>query len=85
MGGGGGRAITVMLRCDLLREVRARKKDQRPAPEEVWRHVSMLSALHLAEHPFPLPTLAEVLAEVRPDDAQIKEVERSVASVASVA
>ena len=56
--------ITVMLRSDLFRELRARKKDACPWPSELFRIVNNETARHLAEVPFPLPNIAAVLAEV---------------------
>jgi len=56
--------ITVMLRSDLFRQVRARKKDACPGPPELFRIVNNETARHLAEVPFPLPDIAAVLAEV---------------------
>jgi len=55
--------ITVMLRSDLFRQARARKKDSCPGPLELFRIVNNETARHLAEVPYPLPELGDVLAE----------------------
>ena len=56
--------ITVMLRSDLFRQVRARNVNECPGPHELFRIVNNETARHLAEVPFPLPDIAAVLAEV---------------------
>ena len=55
--------IMVMLRSDLFREIRARRINACPGPHELFRLVNRDTARHLAEVPFPLPVLADVLAE----------------------
>ena len=56
--------IAVMLRSDLFRQARGRNKDSRLGPPELFRIVNNETARHLAEVPFPMPELADVLAEV---------------------
>ena len=55
--------MMVMLRSDLFRDSRARMINSCPGPHELFRVVNRETARHLAEVPFPLPDLAEVLAE----------------------
>ena len=55
--------ITVMLRSDVFRAARARKKNATPGPKELFRIVNTETAKHLAEESFTLPTLSAVLAE----------------------
>ena len=55
--------IAVMLRSDLFREVRSRKKNAIPGPQELFRLVNTVTARHIAEVPFRLPDLAAVIAE----------------------
>ena len=57
--------IAVMLRCDVFRAARARKKNCTPGPAEVFRIVNDEVAKHLAEQALSLPDLAGVLAEAR--------------------
>ena len=54
---------TVMLRSDLYREVRTRKKHACLGSPELFRIVNNETARHLAEVPLPLPDIAAVLAE----------------------
>ena len=58
-------SIAVMLRTDVFREVRARKKDAVPGPRELFRIVNAETAKQLAEAPLYLPDLGAVLAEAR--------------------
>ena len=55
--------ITVMLRSDLFREIRARRINACPGPRELFRVVNLETARHLAEVPFPLPDIAAIIAE----------------------
>ena len=55
--------IAVMFRSDLFRESRSRRKDAYPGPAELFELVNDETAKHLAEVPFYLPDLSEVLAE----------------------
>ena len=55
--------ITVMLRSDVFRAARARKRNATPGPRELFRLVNGATAKHLAEEGFQLPTLADVLSE----------------------
>ena len=57
--------ITVMLRTDVFRCVQARKLNATPGPKDFFDIVNEETAMHLAEQPFRLPTLAEVVAESR--------------------
>ena len=57
--------IAVMLRSDVFRNARARKANATPGPTELYEIVNEETALHLAEQPFRLPSLAEVVAESR--------------------
>jgi len=66
--GGKGLQIAVMIRCDVFREVRARKIDATPGPAEFFRVVNYATAKHLADVPVALPDLTEVLAEVARSD-----------------
>ena len=56
--------IAVMMRCDVFRDLRARKKNSTPGPAEFFRVVNYAAAQHLAGVPVALPDLTEVLAEV---------------------
>ena len=60
--------IAVMIRCDVFRELRARKKNSTPGPAEFFRVVNYAAAQHLADVPVALPDLTEVLAEVARTD-----------------
>ena len=60
--------IAVMLRCDVFRNARARKKNSTPGPAEFFRVVNYAAAKHLADVPVALPDLTEVLAEVARTD-----------------
>ena len=60
--------IAVMMRCDVFRELRARKKNSTPGPAEFFRVVNYAAAQHLAGVPVALPDLTEVLAEVARTD-----------------
>ena len=69
-----------MIRCDVFREVRARKINSTPGPAEFFRVVNYTVAQHLADVPVALPDLTEVLAEVAlPDlaDALAAELART--------
>ena len=55
--------IAVMFRSDVFRESRARRKDFRPGPSELFNVVNEETAKHLVEEPFFLPVLSEVLEE----------------------
>ena len=55
--------ITVMLRSDVFRAARARKKNTTPGPRELFRLANGATAKHLAVEVFQLPTLADVLSE----------------------
>ena len=57
--------IAVMLRSDVFRSARARNLNATPGPRELFDIVNEETALHLAEQPFRLPSLAEVVAESR--------------------
>ena len=56
--------IAVMIRSDVFRELRARKKKSTPGPVEFLSVVNRTVAQHLADVPVALPDLTEVLAEV---------------------
>ena len=56
--------IAVMIRSDLFRDLRARKKNSTPGPVDFFSAVNRTVALHLADVPVALPDLTEVLAEV---------------------
>ena len=60
--------IAVMIRCDVFRDCRARKKNSTPGPAEFFRVVNYAAAQHLADVPVALPDLTEVLAEVARTD-----------------
>ena len=60
--------IAVMLRCDVFRNARARKKNSTPGPAEFFRVVNSPVAKHLADVPLALPDMTEVLAEVARTD-----------------
>ena len=60
--------IVVMIRCDVFRDCRARKKNITPGPAEFFRVVNYAAAQHLADVPVALPDLTEVLAEVARTD-----------------
>ena len=62
-GSWGDMQIMVMFRSDFFRDIRARKINARPGPEELFRIVNMMTARHLAEVPFPRPDIAAVIAE----------------------
>ena len=53
----------VMLRSDVFRYARARALNTTPGPAELFRIVNTEVAKHLAEEPFPLPGMGDVLAE----------------------
>ena len=55
--------IAVMFRSDLFRESRSRRKDAIPGPAELFELVNDETAKHLAQVPFFLPVLSEVLAD----------------------
>ena len=55
--------IVVMLRSDVFRAARARKKNQAPGPMGLFRLANTVTAKHLAEEVFHLPDLTAVLAE----------------------
>lgn len=57
--------IAVMIRCDVFRNLRARKKNSTPGPSEFFHVVNEAAAQHLADVPVALPDLTEVLAEMR--------------------
>ena len=57
-----------MIRSDVFRELRARKKNSTPGPVEFFRVVNCTVAQHLAHVPVALPDLTEVLAEVARTD-----------------
>ena len=61
-----GLQIAAMIRCDVLRECRARTINSTPGPVEFCRVVNRTVAEHLADVPVALPDLTEVLAEVAP-------------------
>ena len=56
--------IAVMIRSDVFRELRARKKNSTPGPVEFFHVVNRTVAQHLADVPVALPDLTEVLAGV---------------------
>ena len=56
--------IAVMIRCDVFRDLRARKINSTHGPAEFFRVVNYTVAQHLADVPVALPDLTEVLAEV---------------------
>ena len=56
--------IAVMIRSDVFRELRARKKNSTPGPMEFFSVVSRTVAQRLADVPVALPDLTHVLAEV---------------------
>ena len=60
--------IAIMIRSDLFREVRARKKNALPGPADLFRIVNTETAMHIAEGTFCLPDLAAVLLEASKDD-----------------
>ena len=60
--------IAVMIRSDVFRELRARKKNSTPGLVELFRVVNCTVAQHLADVPVALPDLTEVLAEVARTD-----------------
>ena len=62
--------IAVMIRCDVIREVRARKINSTPGPAEFFRVVNYTVAQHLRDVPVALPDLTEVLAEVALPDLE---------------
>ena len=64
--------IAVMLRSDVFRDARARRKDAVPGPKELFRVVNAVTARHLAEVPLYLPDIAAVLAEVPKDDPELQ-------------
>ena len=55
--------MMVMLRPDLFHDSRAHVVNSCPGPRELFRIVNRETARHLAEIRFPLPDLADVLAE----------------------
>ena len=61
--------IAVMIRCDVFRDCRTRKKNSTPCPAEFFRVVNYAAAKHLADVPVALPDLTEVLAEVARTDS----------------
>ena len=56
--------IAVVIRSDVFREVRARKINSAPGPNDVFHVVNYTVAQRLAAVPVALPDLTEVLAEV---------------------
>ena len=52
-----------LVRTDVFRHNRARRKDCMPRPQELFRIVNEETAKFLAEHRFVLPDLAAVAAE----------------------
>ena len=60
--------IAVMIRSDVFRKLRARKKNSTPGPVEFFHVVNRTVAQHLADVPVALPDLTEVLAEVARTD-----------------
>ena len=60
--------IAVMIRSDVFRKMRARKKNSTPGPVEFFHVVTRTVAQHLADVPVALPDLTEVLAEVARTD-----------------
>lgn len=56
--------IAVMIRSDVFRDLRARKRNSTPLPVDLFSVVNRTVALHLADVPVALPDLTEVLAEV---------------------
>ena len=60
--------IAVMIRSDVFRKMRARKKNSTPGPVEFFHVVNRTVAQHLADVPVALPDLTEVLAEVARTD-----------------
>ena len=54
-----------MLRADVFREARARVINSTPGPSETLNLVNRHVAKHIAEQPFYLPDLADVIAEPR--------------------
>ena len=57
--------IAIMLRSDVFRLCRARKKGATPGPKALFCIVNSVTARHIAEHPFHLSDLAAVIAESR--------------------
>ena len=62
--GGQRLQIAVMIRSDVFREMRARKKNSTLGLVDVFSVVNRTVAQHLADVPVALPDLTEVLAEV---------------------
>ena len=60
--------IAVMLRCDVFRVARARKKNCTPGLVELHRNMNDEVAKHLAEQPLRLPDFVGVLAEARAEN-----------------
>ncbi len=58
--------IAVMLRSDVFREARARVINSTPGPAETFHLVNREVARHIAEQPFYLPDLGDVIAESKP-------------------
>ena len=58
-----GVQIAVMFRTDVFRDARARNKNARPGPQSLYDVVNTETAKHMAEVPFDLPDLSDVLAE----------------------
>ena len=56
--------IAVMIRCDVFRHLRARRKNSTPGPSDFFHVVNKAAAQHLADVPVALPDLTEVLAEM---------------------
>ncbi len=57
--------IAIMLRADYFRCARARKINSTPVPRELFLIVNKEVAQHIAQMPFYLPSLDEVLTEAR--------------------
>ena len=56
--------IAVMIRCDVFRNMRARKKNTTPGPSEFFHVVNDAVAHHLANVPVALLDLTEVMADM---------------------
>ena len=65
--------IAAMIRCDLIREVRARRADATPGPVEFFNVVNHTAAEHLATVPVALPDLTDVLDEMRLPSASVPQ------------
>ena len=55
--------VTCMLRTDVFRAARARTLDSAPGSAELFQIVNTETAKHLAEEPFRLPGMGDVLAD----------------------